>query len=751
MVVRIAYIWICWKWHDNKAKAQLNQDVPVARENKAQLNQDFAGSENWQAKKANAQLNRERIEERNKERNKERSKQERIKERYYKMTNERINERDQGINDRQAKKAKAQLNRERIKERNKQERKSNKQERIKERKKKRYHKRNSERTNERDQDINDKIPLDPTERDDTDNDAVVNNADTDDDTDGVADINDSIALDVSKSVDTDSDGIGNNADPDDDNKLDFWTSSGMGVSMLQYIYMQLNLRLYGVADIIDEDPDAGVHDEEDPDAGVHDPDVVVHEPDAPLRIPHDSIAEELWSKITLRNFFNSGISDADVALDWVFFADLSDLLRTNEVAREWHIAAVVFVAIGTLLWFFAATDLLAWRRVWWNRNKVPVDSFTRPGVILILNIILEDIPQIIISLVVTFRFPSKVPRSVLANIVTSVYAICNKLVEVRDDYGTRASIPQLVRVHTLLPNMSKEENRQRNTTATDLELLAKLAAQVGRSRSDREHSLPIIRVPEDGWNSFLFNAMKAGDPSFFHGFDLTKAALTDAQMNELCVALEFNKSIRYLRKDGNPINAALTPIQMNELFVALADNTSIEYLHLDGNRINEDNARQLRVSLLRNTSMIGLSLANTMMGMGNAHISVVIVYRDLLCNPSIRNIRRVDLSHNQLGDDGAELMASVLNNTTIKTFSLNNNGIGDAGAIALARAIERTNVSDLLYLNLVDNPSITEGRARLLTAMQEKVHGGTVTFDRTEIKQKEYTPPTGSVQDHLPR
>ena len=51
---------------------------------------------------------------------------------------------------------------------------------------------------------------------DTDNDGIGNNADTDDDGDGVADTADAFPLNKDESVDTDGDGIGNNADTDDD-------------------------------------------------------------------------------------------------------------------------------------------------------------------------------------------------------------------------------------------------------------------------------------------------------------------------------------------------------------------------------------------------------------------------------------------------------------------------------------------------------------------------------------------------------
>lgn len=88
-------------------------------------------------------------------------------------------------------------------------------------------------------DDNDAFPDDPTESIDTDGDGIGNNSDTDDDNDGVADVddaypldptassdtdNDGVAdnfdafpLDASETLDHDGDGIGNNADTDDDN------------------------------------------------------------------------------------------------------------------------------------------------------------------------------------------------------------------------------------------------------------------------------------------------------------------------------------------------------------------------------------------------------------------------------------------------------------------------------------------------------------------------------------------------------
>ncbi len=64
--------------------------------------------------------------------------------------------------------------------------------------------------------IADQFPLDAGEWQDTDGDGIGNNADPDDDNDGVEDALDAFPLDAFETLDTDADGIGNNADSDDD-------------------------------------------------------------------------------------------------------------------------------------------------------------------------------------------------------------------------------------------------------------------------------------------------------------------------------------------------------------------------------------------------------------------------------------------------------------------------------------------------------------------------------------------------------
>jgi hypothetical protein len=440
-----------------------------------------------------------------------------------------------------------------------------------------------------------------------------------------------------------------------------------------------------------------------------------------LKIPHDSIADELRSKLTCRNFFNSGISDADVALDWIFFADLSDLVRDKDVGRWWYIASGVFAAIGTLLWFLAATDLYAWIRVWTGK-KVPVDSFIRPTKILILNIFLEDIPQIIIASYISLKFESKTPDTATANVATSIYGLLNKLAEACDAYGTRSSIPQLVRVHTLLPGMAKVENEQRSDSATDRKLLAEFAAQVeGRYFTDGRYST--IQVPEGGWSkwkSFTVKAMKAGDLHFDHDFDLTKAKLESSQMEELLVALKDNTFIKSLRLDGNHINKVsaeqltaflLENVTIEGLYLAntqikivwlqdlLRSSCSIHHLSLSNNQLGNDGAKMMANMLKNNTKIIHLDLNHN--GIGPEGAKALASAIDANSNSAITYL---NLSRNQIGDVGATGMANMLrSNTKITHLDLKNNNIGDKGALALANATDANSESPIAYLNLADN------------------------------------------------
>lgn len=74
----------------------------------------------------------------------------------------------------------------------------------------------------------------------------------------------------------------------------------------------------------------------------------------------------------------------------------------------------------------------------------------------------------------------------------------------------------------------------------------------------------------------------------------------------------------------------------------------------------------------------------------------------------------VDLSRKQLGDEGAEQVASILTSVPVKVLCLNHNNIGDRGAERLADAIEK---SDVQQVDLFGNWFNIELRNRIEEAL----------------------------------
>jgi len=80
-------------------------------------------------------------------------------------------------------------------------------------------------------------------------------------------------------------------------------------------------------------------------------------------------------------------------------------------------------------------------------------------------------------------------------------------------------------------------------------------------------------------------------------------------------------------------------------------------------------------------------------------------------------LETLDLTGNNIGDAGAEMLAVVLErNTALKELKLESNGIGSEGAAKLATALE-TN-SALTTLDLKDNNIGDDGVSKLATALE---------------------------------
>ncbi len=110
----------------------------------------------------------------------------------------------------------------------------------------------------------DVFPLDPTEQFDSDSDGVGDNADQDDDDDGIPDEEDVFPYNPNESLDTDEDGIGNTTDLDDDNDgFSDEVEIQLGTDPLSAASLPIDSDLDGIPDELDRDANGdGFEDDE---------------------------------------------------------------------------------------------------------------------------------------------------------------------------------------------------------------------------------------------------------------------------------------------------------------------------------------------------------------------------------------------------------------------------------------------------------------------------------------------------------
>ena len=142
----------------------------------------------------------------------------------------------------------------------------------------------------------DAFPLDPLEQYDSDNDGVGDNADNDDDNDGIEDAFDAFPLNVNEYLDTDGDGIGNTTDLDDDG--DGYPDAveiEAGSDPLDVFSLPSDQDQDGLADSVDTDDNGD---------GFNDDEIFISE----VLTPTVNGPEASWQIVNLSNYSNSLVS-----------------------------------------------------------------------------------------------------------------------------------------------------------------------------------------------------------------------------------------------------------------------------------------------------------------------------------------------------------------------------------------------------------------------------------------------------------
>ena len=228
---------------------------------------------------------------------------------------------------------------------------------------------------------------------------------------------------------------------------------------------------------------------------------------------------ELKARLTKDTFssslaLSSIAADIDVVTDWFFY--FSDEIQDDAFAGLKE-ASLFFTAFGTLTWVLLATDCPGW-----FRNRVCPDTTRRTGRYFswpLLNVILEDLPQLAITAMTTGF--STVAGAM--NIAASVFSFLAKAAEAFANLAEE-DLPRYFHMTTTFKRRVESEIELRNALAgkrKEIEVVAPLisSANGDESRSmefawqvAREHDsfadqllLPRIEfITEEGNQSFPF-------------------------------------------------------------------------------------------------------------------------------------------------------------------------------------------------------------------------------------------------------
>lgn len=224
---------------------------------------------------------------------------------------------------------------------------------------------------------------------------------------------------------------------------------------------------------------------------------------------------------------------------------------------------------------------------------------------------------------------------------------------------------------------------------------------------------------------------------------LGRNELGEAGMEDICLGLSENKTLRRLDLSGNSLNAPAAEALGRALSTTNRDDDAadpvgtaagaprLESLDLSRNPLGDEGGAALFRALARCGSLRSLKVAESGLGagaanalaraLGAAHAGGDPQPAALLPLPSggLFHIKALDLSKNELGAAGAASLAEALGRggaPHLASLSLGYNGIGDEGARALGRAggSSSSSPSSFRVLDLGGNGLTGEGIASVL-------------------------------------
>ncbi|PIK52516.1 hypothetical protein BSL78_10614 [Apostichopus japonicus] len=166
----------------------------------------------------------------------------------------------------------------------------------------------------------------------------------------------------------------------------------------------------------------------------------------------------------------------------------------------------------------------------------------------------------------------------------------------------------------------------------------------------------------------------------------------------------------------------------------LQQNTCLKKLQLRGNEFKDRDARFLTDALKSNYFMKELVLNHNEFGEVGGEIlgEVLLTVVNPVSNARKISLKKLDLSWNGFGDEGALAMAEALKfNSSVEWIDLSNNRVTDEGALVLSKGIEVNDVLKTLKLTL--NPLTAAGAMALLLAIEKNTNSSLQELDLTGI------------------
>lgn len=308
------------------------------------------------------------------------------------------------------------------------------------------------------------------------------------------------------------------------------------------------------------------------------------------------------------------------------------------------------------------------------------------------------------------------------------------------------AIAQMLQVNSVLSSLSLSSNR----------ISADQASEISRGL-DQNICLRSLDLSDNDMRDIGTTAVSSsGSCKFLKVLSLAHNAITDKGMRAVVSLLETpDIYLENLNISGNVISAE----SATSIGITMCRNTSVTTLALDGNKLRADGGKGLSESLvwriveekdpfgrvLDSTlfypqSLVRLKLSRNELGNeGATRVASMLAQNTTLL--------MLDLSHNSITDAGASAMGDALSkNSSVENLTLAYNNIGDRGMIHLATALDDNN--SLSHLNIEGNKFSVGGSRALIRYLPVASNLTDLRIDSNDVNYDHFEMITGIVGKH---